>query len=77
MSAVGRLLLLAILQDDRQLYGCDFNRSMQHLNSRYRDGDVENEAKTEDLLFRCTEGIDVGSVAARRFHVSFFEDFTS
>ncbi len=30
--------------------GCGFNRSMQHLISNYREGDVENEAATEDLL---------------------------
>ncbi len=38
---------------------------MQHLNSNYREEDVEDEAKTEDLLLRCTEGIDVGSLAER------------
>jgi len=27
--------------------GCDFNRSMQHLISNYREEDVENEAATE------------------------------
>ena len=32
--------------------GCDFNRSMQHLNSNYREEDVENENATEDLLHR-------------------------
>jgi hypothetical protein len=32
--------------------GCDFNRSMQHLISNYREEDVENEAATEDLLHR-------------------------
>ncbi len=32
--------------------GCDFNRSMQHLISNYREEDVENEATTEDLLHR-------------------------
>ena len=30
--------------------GCEFNRSMQHLISNYREGDVENEAASEDLL---------------------------
>jgi len=30
--------------------------------------DVENETKTEDLLLRCAEGIDVGSLAERRFY---------
>ena len=29
---------------------CDFNRSMQHLISTYREEDVENETETEDLL---------------------------
>ncbi len=32
--------------------GCDFNRSMHHLISNYREEDVENEAATEDLLHR-------------------------
>jgi hypothetical protein len=53
---------------------------MQHLNSHYREGDVEDEAKTENLLLRCAEGIDVnlllrcaegidvGTLAERRFH---------
>ena len=41
---------------------------MQHLNSKCRERDVENETKTEDLLLRCTEGTDVGSVAERRFY---------
>ena len=39
---------------------------MQHLNSHYREGDVENEVQTEDLLLRRTENIDVGSLAERR-----------
>jgi len=30
--------------------GCDFNRSMQHLDSHYREGGVVNEAATENLL---------------------------
>jgi len=29
---------------------CDFNRSMQHLDSHYREEDVENEVSDEDLL---------------------------
>ena len=29
---------------------CDFNRSMQRLDSHYREGGVENEAATENLL---------------------------
>ncbi len=31
---------------------CDFNRSMQHLNSHYRDGGVVNEVSNQDLLHR-------------------------
>jgi hypothetical protein len=34
------------------IYDCDFNRSMQHLISTYREEDVENENATEDLLHR-------------------------
>ena len=49
----------------RAAFGCGFNWSMQHLNSSYRYEDVENEVSTEDLLLRCTEGIDVGSEAER------------
>jgi len=30
--------------------GCDFKWSTQHLISKYREEDVENEATTEDLL---------------------------
>ena len=33
-------------------FNCDFNRSMQHLISDYREEDVENEAATENLLHR-------------------------
>ena len=32
--------------------GCDFNRSMQHLISNYREEDVEDEAATENILHR-------------------------
>ncbi len=32
--------------------GCDFNRSMQHLISHYREEDVEYEVPDEDLLHR-------------------------
>jgi hypothetical protein len=42
---------------------CGFNRSMQHLFSKHKEGDVDNEAKTEELLLRCTEGVDLGSLA--------------
>ena len=31
---------------------CGFNRSMQHLISKYREEDVVYEAATEDLLHR-------------------------
>jgi len=43
-------------------FGCDFNRSMQHLDSHYREGGVENEVSNEDLLHRSRQGIDVGSL---------------
>jgi hypothetical protein len=33
-------------------FGCDLNRSMQHLNSNYREEDVANEVSNEDLLHR-------------------------
>ena len=29
-------------------YGCGFNWWMQHLNSNYREGDVENEVSIEE-----------------------------
>ena len=48
----------------RLVLGCDFNRSMQHLLSGYREEDIGNAATTEDLLHRGTEGRDVGSMAA-------------
>lgn len=41
---------------------------MQHLNSNIREKDVDNEAKTENLLFRFAGGIDVGSLAEGRIH---------
>ncbi len=34
---------------------CGFNRSMQHLISKYREEDVADEAETEDLLFKHSE----------------------
>ena len=46
--------------------GCGFNRSTQHLISKYREEDVEYEVQTEDLLLRCTEGIDVGQGVVAR-----------
>jgi hypothetical protein len=33
-------------------YGCDFNRSTQHLISDYREEDVVDEVQTENLLHR-------------------------
>jgi hypothetical protein len=39
---------------------------MQHLFSKHREGDVENETKTEDLLLKYPEGFDVGSMERRR-----------
>jgi hypothetical protein len=38
---------------------------MQHLISKTREEDVEDEATTEDLLHRRAEGLDVGSLATR------------
>jgi hypothetical protein len=38
---------------------------MQHLISKTREEDVEDEATTEDLLHRRTESTDVGPPAAR------------
>ena len=35
------------------------------LFSNRRAGDVEDEGKTEDLLFRNPKGVDVGSLAER------------
>ncbi len=45
--------------------GGDLNRSMQHLDSHYREGGVENEAATENLLQLRTKKLDVGSLAER------------
>jgi hypothetical protein len=45
----------------------DLNRSMQHLDSKYREEDVADEAETEDLLQHGAEKLDVGSLAGRRF----------
>jgi hypothetical protein len=38
---------------------------MQRLDSKYREEDVADEAKTEDLLQRRTKKLDVGSLAER------------
>ena len=45
---------------------CGFNRSMQHLISKYREEDVDHEVSTKNLLHRRTEVVDVGSLAKRR-----------
>ena len=46
------------------LPGGDLNWSMQHLDSKYREEDVADEAKSEDLLQRRAEKLDVGSLTA-------------
>ena len=40
--------------------GCGFNRSMQHLNSNYREEDVVNEVATDDLRLRGGPALPVG-----------------
>jgi hypothetical protein len=47
--------------------GGDLNRSMQHLDSEYREEDVADEVQIEDLLQHRAEKPDVGSLAGRRF----------
>lgn len=39
---------------------------MQHLTSKYREEDVENEIPTKNLLHRRTKSDDVGSLAEGR-----------
>ena len=58
--------IIDLSDEEKAAMGCDFNRSMQHLHSHYREEDVENEAATENLLYRNGQGIDVGSLAERR-----------
>jgi hypothetical protein len=65
MSALGHKRTFGLSVDERQLSGGDLNRSMQHLHSSTREGDVENEATTEDLLQRRAKKPDVGSLAER------------
>ncbi len=50
---------------ERPLYSGDLNRSMQHLDSEYREEDVADEVQNEDLLQRRAEELDVGSLAER------------
>jgi hypothetical protein len=38
---------------------------MQHLDSKYREEDVADEAETEDLLQRRIKDLDVGLLAGR------------
>ena len=40
------------LAAERPLYPSGLNQSMQHLDSKYREEDVVDEAKTENLLQR-------------------------
>ena len=49
-KAVIQMIRIVVLRQAAN--GCDFNRSMQHLISNYREEDVENEAASEDLLHR-------------------------
>ena len=53
------------MYDSMAAVGCGFNWSTQHLISKCREEDVENETATEDLLHRRTKGLDVGSLAKR------------
>ncbi len=52
---------------ERPVYAGDLNRSMQHLDSKYREEDVADEIQIEDLLQRRAEKLDVGSLAGGRF----------
>ncbi len=56
---------IAATQLEWPLMAGDLNRSMQHLHSITGEGDVENEAKTENLLQLRTKKLDVGSLAER------------
>ena len=67
MAAVGRLQLYAIDWGEGPLPLGDLNRSMQRLDSEYREEDVADEVQIEDLLQRRAEKLDVGSLAGRRF----------
>ena len=55
------------MPDELLLSAGDLNRSMQHLDSEYREEDVADEVQIEDLLQRRAEKPDVGSLAGRRF----------
>ena len=56
-----------LLSGECPVYPGDLNRSMQHLDSKYREEDVADEVQNEDLLQRRAEIVDVGSLAGRRF----------
>ena len=56
---------LAILPAQRPLLSGDLNQSMQHLDCKYREEEVADEAETEDLLQRGAKNVDVGSLAGR------------
>ena len=51
----------------RPLPGGDLNRSIQHLDSKYREEDVADEAETEDLLQLSAEEPDVRIGVEPRF----------
>ena len=65
MSASGHKQSFDSLTSEWLLLGGDLNWSMQHLDSKYREEDVADEAKSEDLLQRRAEKLDVGSLAER------------
>jgi len=64
-SALGRQRHLNLILPECLLSEGDLNRSMQHLHSSLGEGDVENEATTQDLLQLRTKKLDVGSLAER------------
>ena len=63
MTILGHQRPLAILPAQRPLWSGDLNRSVQHLDSKYREEDVADEVQNEDLLQRRAEKLDVGSLA--------------
>ena len=70
MVSIGRkrsAILLFFYRIERPVYAGDLNRSMQHLDSNYREEDVADEVQIEDLLQRSAEKLDVGSLAGGRF----------
>ena len=62
-----QLEISQLVHPERLLSQGDLNRSMQHLNSKYREEDVADEVQIEDLLQRRAEKLDVGSLAGGRF----------